>query len=437
MLKAGYLEEWKLNPTLSGTPQGGIVSPILSNIYLDQLDQFVETTLLPAYDRGTKRRESKEYKRYKRQYYNAVKRGNHTQAKELRQKLQSTPSSDTHDPDYRRLRYVRYADDFLLGFAGPHQEAEEIKRQIGEYLRDNLKLKLSEDKTLITHARSETAKFLGYEVTVLHNDRVHTKGHRSINGAIGLKVPLTVIRAKCSTYMQGNKPVHRTEMTDDTVYSIISHYQAEYRGIIEYYRMAYNLHRFQQLKWVMETSLTKTLASKLKISVNKVYEKYGTLIETNHTPMKGLQVKMEREGKKPLVATWGGITLRWRPKAILNDAPPPVWNTDRSEISQRLLADTCELCGSHLNVEMHHVKGLKNLKVKGRKPKPRWMTVMASRRRKSLPVCRTCHDDIHAGDLARRRKIRRPRTSKAGTGEPDDAKVSSPVRRGADGKVPD
>ena len=193
--------------------------------------------------------------------------------------IPTTPTTDDYD--------TRYADDFLLGFAGPRQEAEEIKRQIGEFLRDTLNLELSENKTLITHARSETAKFLGYEVTVLHNDQVHTKGHRSINGAIGLKVPLTVIRAKCSTYMQGSKPVHRTEMTDDTAYSIISRYQAEYRGIIEYYRMAYNLHRFQQLKWVMETSLTKTLASKLKISVNKVYKKYGTLIETNHSPMKG------------------------------------------------------------------------------------------------------------------------------------------------------
>jgi group II intron reverse transcriptase/maturase len=438
-LRAGYLEEWRFNQTLSGTPQGGIVSPILANIYLDRLDKFVEQTLLPAYNHGATRQRSKEYlKRMQGRWY-AMKHGHRARAEELYRSMQTLPSIDTHDPNFKRLRYVRYADDFLLGFAGPRQEAEEIKRQLGIFLRDTLKLELSEEKTLITHARSErrgAAHFLGYEVVTIHNDRKRLKGKRSINGLIGLRVPLPVIKEKCARYMQGGKPVHRTERINDDIYSIITKYQMEYRGIVNYYQMAYNLHRFNRLKWVMETSLTKTLAHKLRVSVKKVYRRYSAQQTNQQDTYKVLQVRVEREGKgkEPLVATWGGIPLKWRGRAVLNDDPAPVWNTFRSEVVQRLLADTCELCGSHDNCESHHIKALKDLQTKGRKERPKWVITMAARRRKTLVVCRSCHDDIHAGhpkDLARKRKSRN-----ADTGEPGDAKVSSPVRRGADGKVP-
>jgi group II intron reverse transcriptase/maturase len=435
-LKAGYLEEWRYNKTLSGTPQGGVVSPILSNIYLDRLDKFVETTLLPAHNRGAKRQRSKEYHRHSCNYLNAVKRGDLARAKELRRKMQSIPRGETHDPNYRRLRYIRYADDFLLGFAGPREEAEEIKRQIGMFLRDTLKLELSEAKTLITHARSEEAHFLGYEVVVHQNDQRHSEGERTINGTVGLKVPEAVIKSKCARYMKNGKPIHRVELVNNEVYSIIVQYQLEYRGVINYYQMAYNLHRLNQLKWVMETSLTKTLAHKLRTTVRKVYRRYGTQIETEYGSMKGLEETVEREGREPLVAKWGGIPLRWKKETVLNDQPIPVINGSRTEIVERLLADTCELCGSHEDCEVHHIRALKNLKMKGRKEKPQWIIAMAARHRKTLVVCKSCHNDIHAGDLARKRKTRTILTRTAGTGEPDDAKVSRPVRRGADGKVP-
>lgn len=441
-LKAGYLQEWHFNQTLSGTPQGGICSPILANIYLDRLDKFIETTLLPAYKRGTKRQKSKEYRHYKYNYLDAVKCGDKAKAKELRYKMQSMPSMETHDPNYRRLRYIRYADDFLLGFAGPRAEAEEIKRQIGEFLCDTLKLELSETKTFITHARDEAAHFLGYEVVIHHNNQKHLKGKRTINGKVGLKVPMEVVKEKCTHYMQGGKPIHRTELVNDNAYSIITQYQLEYRGLVNYYQMAYNLHRLNRLKWVMETSLTKTLAHKLRISVPKIYRRYGTLIDTEYGPRKGLQVTVEREGKPPLITRWGGIPLRWKRRAILNDRPAQAWNTSRTEIVERLLADTCELCGSHDNCQVHHIKALRNLQIKGRAERPQWIITMASRRRKTLVVCQECHSDIHAGDMARRMRAHRKapntrlhETRNVDAGKPDDAKVSSPVWRGADGKV--
>jgi hypothetical protein len=219
LLTAGYLEDWKFNATLSGTPQGGVVSPILSNIYLDRLDKWIESTLLPAYTRGTERKYNTTYTRANARVQKLRRIGQRKEAMALRKQIQKLSTHDPNDPDYRRLRYVRYADDFLLGFAGPRSEAEEIKARLGEFLRDTLKLELSETKTLITHARTEAARFLGYEIGTMHDD---TK--RSINGAISLRVPVAVARAKCEPYMRSGKPVHRPEMEHDSPYSIVSHY---------------------------------------------------------------------------------------------------------------------------------------------------------------------------------------------------------------------
>src|SRR5262245_55131376 len=213
LLKAGYLENWKFNKTLSGAPQGAVLSPLLSNIYLDRLDRYVEQKLLPKYNCGIKRKLNPEYNRKVQLAYYYRTKGRFKEAAALVESARQLPSSDTYDADYRRLRYVRYADDFLLGFAGPRKEAEEIKCQLKEYLRDELKLELSEEKTLITHARTQSARFLGYEMMVLNNNqkRFALTGRRNINGQVGLKVPVGVIKDKCNLYIKGGKPVHRPE----------------------------------------------------------------------------------------------------------------------------------------------------------------------------------------------------------------------------------
>jgi hypothetical protein len=292
---------------------------------------------------------------------------------------------------------VRYADDWLLGFAGPRSEAEDIKRQVGAFLKDTLKLELSDTKTLITHAQSGAARFLNYDVHVLRDNTARTaSGRRRINGVIGLSVPADVLRGKCAPYTRHGKPIHRAGLLQNSACSIVEQYQAEYRGVVEYYRMASNVHRFNRLKWVMEQSLTKTLAGKLKLSVPQVYDRYGTTLKTPNGPYKGLQVTVERPGKDPLVATWGGIALKRNLDVTLNDQPPRIYGR-RTELEQRLLAGECELCGSTRHVEVHHVRGLKDLRKRGRPEKPAWVQVMAERRRKTLVVCQACHAAIHAG----------------------------------------
>ena len=397
MLQAGYLEDWVWGATLSGAPQGGVLSPCLSNIYLDRLDKFVETVLLPEYTRGVRRKPNPEHQRVTTGIYRARKRGDHDSVRVLRKQQRSLPTLDPHDPGYRRLRYVRYADDILLGFTGPKAEAEEIKRRLAQFLRDDLKLELSETKTLITHARTEAARFLGYEITVSHDNRRLAAGRRSVNGGIRLRVPADVIRAKCARYTQRGKPERRSERQNDPDHRIISRYGSEYRGIVQYYLLAGDVWRLNRLHWVMLTSLLKTLAGKHDSTVTKMARKYQATIQTPHGPRKCLQVSVPRgDGKKPMVATFGGIPLTRQKNAILRDREPARANTRRKELVHRLLAGRCELCGLADKVRVHQVRKLADLKKPGQ-PQPEWMQIMAQRRRKTLIVCASCHASIHEG----------------------------------------
>lgn len=262
MLTAGYLEDWRWNATLSGAPQGGVVSPILSNIYLHKLDQFVETALIPQYTRGKIRKRNPAYNKANKGSIDARRRGDRDQARELRQELRRLPVGDPCDPGYRRLRYSRYADDHLLGFIGPKVEAEEIRAQLTEFLRDELRLELSAEKTLITHARTRAARYLGYEIIVQHGDSKIIRGQRAVNGKVALRVPLDVIKAKHAPYLRFGKPWHRAVLQNLDDFDIVKIYGAEYRGIVQYYLLANDVWRLNRLCRDAQTSMLKTLAAK-------------------------------------------------------------------------------------------------------------------------------------------------------------------------------
>ena len=402
LLKAGYLAEWTYHNTLSGVPQGGIVSPILSNIYLGRLDQFVENVLLPEYNRGKERERNPAYYRLTAAVSRARRIAkDRRRAQTLARQARAMPTRIVDDPTYRRLHYVRYADDFLLGLCGTRAEAEEIKRRLGEFLTQTLQLELSESKTLVTHAVTGRARFLGYEVSIgLDDQRRNTQGERSINWQPTLLVPHDRIQAKCKAYLRHGKPIHRKELTTNSDFSIVAGYQAEYRGIVNYYRMATNLRDLTKLKWTMETSLIKTLANKFKATVSWMYRRYAVTIGTPQGQRKVLRVVIERAGKKPLVAQWGAIPLRRDVQAILDDKPPQWQKNIRTELSERFLAETCELCGSQEQVEVHHVRSLRDLRQPGKGEPPAWVRQMAARQRKTLVVCWHCHHHaIHGRQL--------------------------------------
>ena len=371
MLQAGYLEEWSWHETLSGAPQGGVCSPILSNIYLDKLDTFVETVLMPKYNGEKRRKPNPAYKQVEYAIARAKRKGDRQAVRALRKQRRELPSQDPNDPEYRRLRFVRYADDKL--------------------------------------------------------DR---RGQRQVNEMVSLRVPMEVIEQKCALYMQRGKPAQRAQLLDDSDYSIVGKYQAEYRGVVQYYLLAQNVGLFGKLKWVAETSLLKTLAGKHKSSVAAMARKYKATTQTDYGPRKCLRVEVQRDkGKKPLVAQFGGIPLKRKHDAVIIDHTPQFLMTNRSELLQSVLADTCELCGSNERVEVHHIRKLADLGKPGRKEKPVWVKQMAARRRETLVVCRKCHEEIHTGKTTASFR-------KQGLESRMTQKWSRPVREEGNGKGP-
>jgi group II intron reverse transcriptase/maturase len=395
-LKAGYCEDWNFHPSLSGTPQGGTVSPVLSNIYLDKLDKFVESTLIPEYTKGDKRGRNPAYGQVANQLQTARRQGDLERVRALKKELRKYPSKTPDDPGYRRLRYIRYADDFLFGFAGPFEEANQIKDKVASFLQTELQLTLSAEKTLITHAQTGRARFLGYEIGIMYSStKLNRLGTRGVNGVVGMYIPEDVIQAKRKRYLRDGKPIHRPELQNDSEYDIIIRYQGEYRGLVQYYGLAYNLAQLGYVKWTMETSLLKTLASKNQTSVTKESKRLKATTKTSDGPRKCLKLTIQREKKQPLIAIFGGLSLKRRKNPIREDRVIFPYVQLRSEIVERLLNDTCEVCGEKKNVQMHHVRHLRDLNKKGKREMPLWMKVMIMRKRKSIPLCKGCHDDVH------------------------------------------
>jgi len=399
MLKAGYLEDWEYHDTLSGAPQGGTVSPILSNIYLDKLDKFVERELIPQYTRGARRKPNPEYARIAGRLRRARRHGDRAAARDLGKQLRTLPRDDPMDPGYRRLKYIRYADDHILGFTGPKAEAEEIKGRLAAFLRETLGLELNGAKTLITHARSQRARFLGYDISVWHCNTKITSGRRAANGKIVLRVPPDVVTAQCARYRKHGKPWHRSRLQNLDDYDIVRKYGAEYAGVVNYYLLAYDVWRLTRLRWNALTSMLKTLSAKHGSTVSKTAAKHKAKVETRDGLRTCFEARKHRKGKPDLVARFGGITLRQDRRAVIRDPAPAPAPYPRKELIKRLRKRECELCETGTTVAVHQVTGLKDLGKPG-PGQPAWASLMARMRRKTLIVCASCHDWIHANPVA-------------------------------------
>ena len=395
LLDAGYYEAWTYHQTYSGVPQGGVLSPLLMNILLNELDEYVEQTLIPKYTRGKARQGNPEYQQIQGRIQYAKRKGDKATYQILRQQRNELSSGLANDDSFRRLKYVRYADDVLLGFIGPKQEAEEIKQELKAGLQ-TIGLEMSEEKTLITHATSERARFLGYEVEMVQCNTKHTKGRRSVNGHPALHVPVDVVLKSKARYTTRGKPRHRAELMAYSDYDIVMKYSVEFQGLANYYLLAGDVSmKMHSVKWSCEQSLVKTLADKHKKPITWVYRKYKRTTEEGVT---AIVVEVPREGKKPLIAKFGANPISIDKRATIHDVKAKIWTHD-SELVTRLLADKCELCGSTQDVEVHHVRKLKEIeqRYKGRPNPPLWAVRLMKIRRKTLVVCARCHRQIHAG----------------------------------------
>jgi Type II intron maturase/AI2M/AI1M-like, HNH endonuclease len=208
-------------------------------------------------------------------------------------------------------------------------------------------------------------------------------------------VPLDVIKAKSAPYLRRGKPAKQKALTNGDDYTIVATYGAIYRGIVQYYLLAGDVYRLHRLRWVMETSMLKTLAGKHRSSMSKMAARHKAKIATPHGPRTCFEARIERDGRQPLVARFGEIPLHRRKTATVLDRQPTRADYPHKELLTRLLADTCEICKQAGEVQVHHIRKLKDLGAPG-PLQPQWAKAMARRRRKTLVVCATCHGLIHA-----------------------------------------
>lgn len=411
MLRAGYIDDWQYHQTQSGAPQGGIVSPVISNVVLHELDSYVEDMLIPQYTAGKRRKQNREYSRLTREKLRAKRKGDKALCRELSKQQRKLPAGDPNDPGFKRLRYIRYCDDFLLGVIGTKEDARNIKAQLGEHLKC-LELEMSQEKTYITHAGTEAARFLGYEISTNHaNDKV-TKGannvkQRSVNGVIQLCVPRAVKTKWMRRYTRDGRSHQIGGYIELTDYEIVETFGAQLRGLANFYSLADNIGvALRRVRWMCMESARKTLAAKHRIrQTSATYRKYYRN-GINQLEWRHIQVIVEREDGPPLVAKCGETPLRTQKTSFISDKiPPKVIAGTTSELLTRLLAGKCELCGCLADLEAHHVNKLKSLRKRwqGKHDKPKWVKHMIARRRKTIVVCHPCHQQITHGRYDGRR----------------------------------
>jgi group II intron reverse transcriptase/maturase len=406
-LRAGYLEFNKIQSSLSGTPQGGIISPILANIYLHELDNYMEG-IKKTYERNEYRKSSNEYYSLKglRNYHK--RKGHKDRVKEITKQLRQIPTGEPFDQNFIKINYVRYVDDFVVSVIGSKKLTEEIRGKIKDYLLNELKLGLNMEKTVITNPLDERIKFLGYEISKSKNNAQLFKnslGHkvRGVNGIINLLVPGEVIREKIKPFKRGEKPIHHNGRINLSVAEIISEYNAEIRGLYNYYSMATDVGaKLNKYKYYHYFSMVKTIAKKEKISAVKVIAKYGIDVKrkqgTGTRKIVGIKYKTKKSGEKTLTYFKEPLVRINKPNVKVKD----YLQSRRSQIIERLTSRTCELCGyksdSIKDFIVHHIRNLKNLRKQyksGNDAAPYWFFVMSNMNRKTLVVCKDCHKEIH------------------------------------------
>lgn len=411
-LNAGYLEDWQFHKTYSGTPQGGIISPILANIYLDKLDKYMKE-YAERFSVGIRRAHNPEYTaiqvelrkweyRLKRTTTEADRQEILTHIREIQRRRRSIHSKVDMDPNYKRMRYERYADDFLIGVIGGKEDCRTIKQDLKAFLAGRLRLKLSDEKTLITHAESP-AHFLGYEISV-RKSQLPKPGRKGVptryySGKVVLKIPANKIRDKLLEYdalkivvhngREMWKPYPRVYLRNNDDLEILSRYNAEIRGFYNYYALALNSGTINNFKYVMRFSMLKTLATKYRTSKSAIIKRLRI--------DKDLGVKYTDSKGHERVALFYNEGFKRKKDITVNCdlLPKTIVYSGRASLIERLKTEKCEFCGKeNVPLHMHHVRKLKNLK--GKEP---WEQFMISRKRKTLAVCEECHRKIHSNAM--------------------------------------
>lgn len=399
-LRAGYMEGATSFDQDVGSPQGSIISPILANIYLHELDVFVEG-LKDKYQKGAKRKPNLEYRRLVHQKEVADKNGNRELASELAKRMRRIPSQVMDDPNYIRIRYIRYADDWIIGLTGPAELADKLKVEIGEFLKEHLKLTLSDEKTHIRHACTEEAKFLGTLIGIQGGGNAEPKVQtitrkgqvfrKRVTGWLPtMRLPGTDVvkqlhqKGFCTT---DGEPLSKLAWVNLAHEDILMQYSSTLRGISNYYSFVDNRSYLARVQFILQHSAAKTLATKYRLKSRAVaFKKFG----------KRLAVRTEvSNGKVKETQLWLMEDFKRQPNRFLGGNPqtplPIIW---ARRLTRSHLGSTCCICNSDKDVAMHHVRHVR--KVSGR-PKG-FLRIMGLINRKQIPVCPDCHGKIHRGE---------------------------------------
>ena len=411
-LKAGYIEDFTFHNTYSGTPQGGIISPILANIYLDKFDKYMRE-YAESFDKGKKRRENPLHAKYSRKAIRlrkairnttdeGIKRELLSQLKDAEAMTRKVSASMAMDSTYKRLKYIRYADDFLIGVIGSKEDCAKMKEDFTIYMRDKLKLELSEEKTLITNVQ-ESAKFLGYEISVRKSEAMKRNKlgwlKRPFSGRIMLTLPIATVQKKLLELkamelrvINGKEiwyAMPRNYLTKEDPATVCARYTTEIRGLYQYYRIADNIsYAGNKFGYIMRYSFCKTLAKKLNSSTAKVIRKY----KRDHDLAIPYQTK---KGETKFRIFYNDGFAKQEPnKDATCDNLPNTFVLPYPTIAERLMEHKCELCGAtNLQTLTYQVR-----KLKGLNPNTEWHRIMIRTWRKTLVVCEHCNVKIHAND---------------------------------------
>jgi group II intron reverse transcriptase/maturase len=413
-LNAGYMEFRHVQYSLTGTPQGGIVSPILANIYLHEVDVFMEKVCNQRSTHGTVRKRYEPYKELTSKRFVAREKGEYEQANEILKEMRTMPSQDPFDADYIKVKYTRYADDFLVMIIGSKDLAEQIREEIRVFLQQELQLELSAEKTLITHLNDQRVRFLGYEIaktrenTALTENTLRVK-KRAANETIQLLVPGDVIREKLKPFVSNDKAVHHNARINLPLLDLLTQYNAEMRGLYTYYCLATDVStKLGKFRYYHYFSLLKTVARKEKCSVAQVLNTYGVDVKlkqkTGTRKVFGVSYQT-KEGPKTLTYFNDSIKKKDKPQeGKIAQGLLEIIIPGRHQIIDRINAKECELCGQQSDdastFEVHHIRKLKDIKQQYSRRGdhvPNWVLKMCTMRRKTLVVCKPCHNAIHSG----------------------------------------
>ena len=410
-LKAGYMEQWQYHMTYSGTPQGSGMSPILANIYLNELDRYMgeykarfykpTRTANPAHRNMASKifcYKAKSDKVWDDLSVEEKKECART-LRQMRSEQRKLPTHPVQETSYKAIQYVRYADDFIVGVIGSHEDAKKLKQDLTVFLKEKLGLTLSTEKTKITNT-AENARFLGYDISVSRSQDIkrlkNGKRQRGYSGVVQLRMPLEKWTAKLLEYgairikkdesgKERWKTMPRGKLINRTDIEIPSRYNSEIRGLYNYYAIAGNVSTLNHFSSRMKYSMLKTFGSKYRCKVRKIKERYvknGEFTVAYKT----------KSGMKESVYYHDGFRKKTEPALGQVDMLDIYKKYDKpNSLAIRLHTNKCELCGMDCDgLEMHQVRRLKDLN-----GEQEWERIMLQRRRKTLAVCPSCHIEIH------------------------------------------